>query len=315
MSGNSLLTVVGAWGLLDHFLAMESLPADGETVRTLPGSVPAGEVFFGDCSGNIAAVAAAMGSRVRFVTVAGRDFESSGYGAHLRKLGVDLRGVTILPDLLSGHNYNCFSPDGGGFCITQQGAAARQSPEMIREEWFADAACTVICEAFSPYTLRAAEAAKDAGGTVVLSGMVGDRNPLWEDFLRLADLLFINRSEYGRLLELAGAEADLFTRFGLRALFITCGAEGARVITPDGAVAVPVVPAPQVTDPTGAGDAFVAGTVSALLRGFPPARAALLGAAASSFVIEDFGCQTRLPDWEGALERIKSAGKEDLLYA
>lgn len=130
----SKLVVVGAWGLFDHFMAMEKYPADGETICLDPHAVSAQQLFFGDCSGNIAAVAAGLGVETGLVTVVGWDFSSSGYRKHLEELGVDLSGVTVLEQYPSGHNYNCFSPDGSGFCISQQGAAAHQQPGMIREE-------------------------------------------------------------------------------------------------------------------------------------------------------------------------------------
>jgi len=302
----SKLVVVGAWGLFDHFMAMEKYPADGETICLDPHAVSAQQLFFGDCSGNIAAVAAGLGVETGLVTVVGWDFSSSGYRKHLEELGVDLSGVTVLEQYPSGHNYNCFSPDGSGFCISQQGAAAHQQPGMIREEWFRDAAYTVVCEAFSPYTLKALRCAGSWGSTTVISGMVGDRNSLWQDFLQAADILFINRSEFRRLVQLVGSEDALFRKFDLERIFITCGADGARIIDRSEDLQIPVVQAEAVIDPTGAGDAFVAGTIAGLLRGLEPQRAAGVGAAASSFIIQKFGCQTNAPTWEQVRSRIEA---------
>ncbi len=301
------LCVVGAWGLFDHFLAMEKYPQEGDTICTLPDQVYPETVFYGDCSGNIAAVAAKLGTKVRLVSVVGNDFVSSGYEKHMKALSVDLDGITVIPDSPSGHNYNCFAPNGDGFCISKQGAAAAQDQSMVKEEWFRDVQYTVICEAFSEYSLQAARFAQKSGGRVALSGMVGDRNPLLWEFLDVADILFINRSEYHRLLQLAG-ENEIFTKYGLERIYLTCGAEGAKVLTKDSESIVPAVRGKGVKDPTGAGDAFVAGTVSALLRGWIPDEAAKVGASSSSFIIEEFGCQTNLPTWEEATQRIQTTG-------
>lgn len=300
------LVVAGAWGLFDHFLALEKYPEDGETVCVDSQSVSSQTAFFGDCSGNIAAVAAKLGVQTGFVSVVGNDFTSSGYRQYLLDLGVDLSGITVLEQYPSGHNYNCFSPDSSGFCISQQGAAAYQSEEMICPDWFQNAEYTVICEAFSPYTLKALRCAKAQGSKTVISGMVGDRNPLWQDFLDAADILFINRSEFGRLVQLAGSEQALFDRFGLDRIFVTCGSEGSRTLDRHQAVQVPIIRADTVKDPTGAGDAFVAGTIAGLLRGMEPHEAALIGASASSFIIEQFGCQTNAPTWEQVCSRIEA---------
>ena len=301
------LCVVGAWGLFDHFLAMEQYPQEGDTICTLPDQVHPETVFYGDCSGNIAAVAAKLGTKVRLISVVGNDFASSGYENHLRCLRVDLDGVTVIPDSPSGHNYNCFAPNGDGFCISRQGAAALQNEAMVQTEWFLGVKYAVICEAFSEYSLRAAQFAKMCGAKVILSGMVGDRNPLMKEFLDAADILFINRSEYQRLVQSAG-ESEIFTEYGLERIYLTCGAEGARVLTATDERIIPTIPGKRVKDPTGAGDAFVAGTIAGLLRGWTPEEAAKVGAASSSFIIEEFGCQTNLPTWEAAIQRIRMTG-------
>ena len=53
---------IGSWSIFDHLLRMPRLPHEGETV---PLDMPIAElekVHFGDCSANIAAVAARSGN-------------------------------------------------------------------------------------------------------------------------------------------------------------------------------------------------------------------------------------------------------------
>ena len=40
------LVVAGAWGLFDHFLALEKYPEDGETICVHPQAVPAQKAFY-----------------------------------------------------------------------------------------------------------------------------------------------------------------------------------------------------------------------------------------------------------------------------
>ncbi|HZD44211.1 MAG TPA: PfkB family carbohydrate kinase, partial [Methanomicrobiales archaeon] len=60
---------------------------------------------------------------------------------------------------------------------------------------------------------------------------------------------------------------------------------------------VPIVPV-EMKDPTGAGDAYRAGFLTAYRRGYTPLECARIGTVAASFAVEKVGCQTNLPDWE-----------------
>jgi 1D-myo-inositol 3-kinase len=66
---------------------------------------------------------------------------------------------------------------------------------------------------------------------------------------------------------------------------LTRDRKGCDIITTNWTTWVGIHPA-RVVDPTGAGDTFAAGFLFALARGEPPVRAARLGAAAASIIIE-----------------------------
>jgi sugar/nucleoside kinase (ribokinase family) len=60
---------------------------------------------------------------------------------------------------------------------------------------------------------------------------------------------------------------------------------------------IPVVPV-TLADPTGAGDSYRAGFLSAYVRGYSPLTCGRIGTVTASFVVEHVGCQTHLPDWD-----------------
>ena len=69
---------------------------------------------------------------------------------------------------------------------------------------------------------------------------------------------------------------------------------GARLPDPDGPASqteVPAVPARQVLDPTGAGDAYRAGLLKGLALGLDWGEAARMGAVLASFCVEQQGTQ------------------------
>jgi len=54
----------------------------------------------------------------------------------------------------------------------------------------------------------------------------------------------------------------------------------------------------NLADPTGAGDAYRAGFLTAYYRGYDPLTSCKIGTTTASFAVEKTGCQTNLPDWE-----------------
>ncbi len=82
--------------------------------------------------------------------------------------------------------------------------------------------------------------------------------------------------------------ADALLACGPNIVVITLGSKGVLVCTADARWQVPALPA-QVVDTTGGGDTFMAGFLSAYLRGADPLLAARWGCATAAFVIEGTG--------------------------
>jgi ribokinase len=66
---------------------------------------------------------------------------------------------------------------------------------------------------------------------------------------------------------------------------------------------VPAIPV-RLSDPTGAGDSYRAGFLTAYVRGFALTDCCRVGTVTASFVVEHPGCQTHLPDWDAMLVRF-----------
>jgi adenosine kinase len=106
-----------------------------------------------------------------------------------------------------------------------------------------------------------------------------------------ARLLFGNQYEAALLAERSGwTEREILARVGT--WVTTLGADGV-LIRRDGhePLAVRAVPAAEVADPTGVGDGFRAGFLAGLSWGWPFKRAAQLGCALATTVLESVGTQ------------------------
>ncbi len=83
------------------------------------------------------------------------------------------------------------------------------------------------------------------------------------------------------------SEVQLLQRVNM--LVVTRGADGASLMSRDCRVDVPVAPPIVVRDPTGVGDAFRAGLLLGLVRGYPWEVTGRLGALAATYVLEQVG--------------------------
>jgi ribokinase len=65
----------------------------------------------------------------------------------------------------------------------------------------------------------------------------------------------------------------------------------------------------KIRDPTGASDGYVGAFLSAYLKGYDLKTCGVLGSVEASFVSENFGSQTNLPDWESLRDRCRKRFK------
>jgi adenosine kinase len=126
-----------------------------------------------------------------------------------------------------------------------------------------------------------------------------------------AKYLFTNDYEWDLMLSKTGwTEADVMAQVDLRVK--TLGAKGVDVVDRDGsAVHVDVVPETSQVDPTGVGDAFRAGFLTARSAGLSLERAAQLGSLVAVLVLESEGTQEWTWDHGVATTRLAGAYGED----
>ena len=304
------LFCIGSWTIFDHIYRLGQYPQEGQTVKLDMPIERLHQVYFGDCSANVAAAAARLGTRTGLGMVVGDDFVTSGYAAHLQGLDVDLAGVEIHLSEQSGHSYLYATAGGDGFCISHLGLAADQAQWVTPRAQLETARCVVVNELFGSYTLDAIKLPKAAGALTVINGMIGTAGELAGEFLAHADVLVIAASEAKDLLRLLNI-FDILERqaLGPERIFLTHGARGSEVHTRDGSFTVAPVEARAVVDTTGAGDSYTAGVVTGLLQGMSEYEAARMGAAVASFVVEAWGCQTNLPDAAAVAARLAQCGE------
>jgi ribokinase len=118
-----------------------------------------------------------------------------------------------------------------------------------------------------------------------------------------ADILFANQHEVRQMCTTLGITREDLIKEVDMAIFTMSG-DGSTLYTRGSEHFIPVVPV-CLADPTGAGDSYRAGFLSAYVRGYPPLTCCKIGTVTASFVVEHVGCQTHLPDWDAMKERYR----------
>lgn len=301
------VAVVGCAGAFDYILPVPELPTEVSPLVSTP-SIPL-EIqnrYFGGCVFNIAVAAATAGARAGVVSPVGNDFERAGYHRHLRAFGIDVSGVVRLRNTPSSCAFLIHDKRHTQYCIgyTYSDSLLRNLPVRRPTHIVRRARWCVIAPNPVPFVVHLARIAYSLGIPIALVGPTfsGRHTAANRRLLAWASVIILNRVEFQMLCNVSNVDAGGVLSLGPRAIFVTDGASGSKVLDQDGEHFVASAPARKIVDPSGAGDAYAGGVVAALVRGRPHVDAARLGSVIASFIVEAVGCQTGLPS-RGSLRR------------
>lgn len=126
-----------------------------------------------------------------------------------------------------------------------------------------------------------------------------------------AEILIGNDYEIGIILKrLKLFEEDLKNQ--VKILITTLGERGSRIISEDLKLDIPAVKPKEVSDPTGAGDAYRSGFLAGYLRDFDLKTCGQMGSIASCYAIEKYGTTRHEFTIEEFCERYRQNFKEEL---
>lgn len=264
----------------------------------------------GGVGGNVAFGLGVLGGSPLLVGAVGADFAE--YQAWLTDHGVDCSGVRTSTERHTARFVCTTDQDMAQIASFYSGAMAEAAEidlaALLTERTDVD---VVIIGADDPAAMtRHSEACRSVGRSFAadpsqqLARMDGDQA---RELIHGAEYLFTNDYEWDLLLQKTGlTEAEVLAQVGMRVT--TLGAKGVEIVSADGtSLHVPVVPDDHRTDPTGVGDAFRAGFLTARTAGLSLERAAQLGSFVAVLVLETVGTQEWTLDRDTALERLRGA--------
>ncbi|HID64175.1 MAG TPA: hypothetical protein EYP49_15760 [Anaerolineae bacterium] len=301
---------------VDHILLVNRAPQPGETGIILDAR-GLEKATLGGCPCNIAVACARLGLRAGVIIVLGDDPEGRRYRDALAAEGVDTRGVQLVPGGCSPHCFLFVDPSGRHQTFYYPGISDRGDIALTLDDSLARGTRWGVITVGNATHNRAVADWFARLGVPILWSLKGDPHAyplsLVERLANLSQLVVMNEDEAHALqtmLDLYTLDA-LFER-GIRAIVLTMGAQGSRVIQTDRTVDIPPVPPRELVDPTGAGDAFTAGLLFGLCHDLSLELGARIGAVVASFVLEAWGCQTNLPTRAQMYKRYQATFGESL---
>ncbi|MEN6611671.1 MAG: carbohydrate kinase family protein [Methanoregulaceae archaeon] len=276
---------------IDHISRVPVLPPKNGSTR-----ITDRKIYFGGGAANIAAGIAILGEKATLHSAVGDDFPGSDYEKWMDNLGITRCFFTV-PDTHTPTAF-MFTDDAGDQCTFFEWGASR-----------------IFCEAEAPalpfvhmatadpafnvqVAKKSAFSSFDPGQDVFLYS----KDQL-NDLLDHIDILFANRHEVAVMCEKLGAPEKALSERVPVAIF-TAGGEGSTLYEDGEKHHIPPV---QVTmaDPTGAGDGYRAGFLTAYARGYSTLECCQIGTVTASHIVEHIGCQTHLPTWAMMVERYR----------
>ena len=244
---------------------------------------------FGGCAGNIAFNLRLLGEEALPMATVGHDF--TPYAAWLERHGVPTRHLKVLPQEFTAQAFITTDLDDNQITAFHPGAMQQAHQNRV-----ADAAGIGIGIVAPDGREAMLEHARDfAGAGIPFIFDPGQGLPMFggeelRRFIDQASWVVVNDYEWSLLAERTGyTAADVAQR--VEALIVTKGAEGSEIHTAGGRIDIPVVRARQVVDPTGCGDAYRAGLIHGLVRGYDWALTGRIASLIGAIKIESRGPQ------------------------
>lgn len=222
---------------------------------------------FGGCAVNIAYGLKLLGDVGVPMATAGHDF--TPYRERLAALGVPVDYIAVVPDQFTAQAYITTDLDDNQITAFHPGAMQEAHRNKV-----ADVTLDITLGIVAPDGRQAMieHAAQFAAAGIPFIFDPGQGLPMFDGgelrtFIAQATWVTVNDYEWSMLRQKTGmTAADLMGQ--VDALVVTRAGEGSRIYADGRTIEVPVASPRAIVDPTGCGDAYRAGLIHGLLRGF-----------------------------------------------
>jgi adenosine kinase len=250
---------------------------------------------FGGCAGNIAYTLNQLGGEPLVMATLGAD--GTDYLQRLQSWQVDMRYVRTIESTFTAQAIIITDTDNNQINAFHPGAMQQAHLTAI------DATCPAKIAIIAP---DGRDAMVDHANQLAQVGIPfvfdpGQQLPMFDGpqlqcFVDQASWVAVNDYEGRMLSERVGRSLELLSRSHLKGIVVTLGADGCELWQQGLRTHVPGVPAAEVVDPTGCGDAFRAALLYGLERDWPLEQCVALGNRVGAIKIAHRGGQNHALD-------------------
>jgi len=258
---------------------------------------------FGGCAGNIGYNLKMLGGEPLIMATVGSD--AAPYVSRLDTLGITRQCVREVPEELTAQAFITTDLDNNQIIAFHPGAMNFSHENRI--DGSLGAKLAIIAPDGKDGMLQHARECAAAGIPFVFDpgqGLPMFSGPELAEFVRLADYVAVNDYEGKMLEDKTGMNLETMAR-GVKALVLTLGSQGSVIFANGQRHEIPVVKAEAILDPTGCGDAYRAGLLYGIAKGWDWPSTGRLGALMGSIKIEQRGAQNHRPGRQEIVDRFK----------
>ncbi|MCA1778187.1 MAG: carbohydrate kinase family protein [Xanthomonadaceae bacterium] len=260
---------------------------------------------FGGCAGNIAYSLKKLGGQPLPMAAVGADFDR--YAERLDELGISQRYVLRDDHHFTAQAYITTDLDDNQITAFHPGSMNENHRNKVPTD--GSVRYGIVSPDGKQAMIDHSAQFKAAGIAHVFDP--GQGLPMFsgdelKELMADADWLTVNSYEWEMIAKKTGWSRDQALGGLKSGLIITHGGEGSELITVDGAQRIPAVKPERISDPTGCGDAYRAGLLFGLEKGWDPVDAARLGSLLGSIKIAHPAPQGFELDGDALRERFKT---------
>ena len=264
------------------------------------------KTFNGGAAANVACVGAKLGLKTSLVSAVGGDFKRTEYYEHMQNLGIDTDSLIIVPGEETPTAFVLTDDNDDQISYFYWGAAKEFAQSKVHVKAIENAEAVHLATGDPEFNWKCSQEAKNQD--LLVSFDPGQDLGMYDtkklcDVIENTTILFGNHHEIERILDALEVDLGQLREMGPKIIVKTCGAKGCEIYSNEDKIIIDAIPT-EAVDPTGAGDSYRAGFLSRFLNGESLEESAKFASSVSSFIIQHQGCQTNMPTFDDAFERM-----------
>lgn len=261
----------------------------------------------GGAAANVAMIGASLGMKTGLVSAVGKEFIGSHYHNEMTRLGVDTEAMIISETESTPTAFVMTNKNEDQISYFYWGAGKDFHDSEVPREKIREFKAVHLATGDPHFNCKSGIVAKEEERLVSFDpgqdlGMYSPKK--LKEVISNSNILFGNHHEIKRIQDSLGVDINGLMELGPEIVVKSCGKEGSFIYNVDeGKIQIDAIYRPAV-DPTGAGDSFRSSFISQFINGKSLEESAKFASSVSSFVVEKQGCQTNMPSYEEAYERM-----------